>query len=41
MTETPTGFVPLVPADEQQPELTFRAAALGAVLGIVFGAAST
>jgi putative OPT family oligopeptide transporter len=41
MTETPQGFQPLVPASEEQPELTFRAVALGAVLGIVFGAAST
>lgn len=34
-------FEPLVPAAEQQPELTVRALLLGAGLGIVFGAAST
>ncbi len=34
-------FRPHVPADEVLPELSFRALALGAVLGIVFGAAST
>ncbi|MBK8101370.1 MAG: oligopeptide transporter, OPT family [Planctomycetes bacterium] len=32
---------PLVAAHEDQPELTFRAVLLGALLGIVFGAAST
>ena len=41
MTESPHGFVPLVPAEENQPELTLRAVLLGALLGIIFGAAST
>lgn len=41
MTDTPQGFTPLVLAEEVQPELTFRAVLLGALLGIVFGAAST
>ena len=36
-----TDFQPLVRAEEQEPELTFRAILLGALLGIVFGAAST
>jgi putative OPT family oligopeptide transporter len=35
------GFRPLVAAEESPPELTLRALALGAVLGVVFGAAST
>ncbi len=34
-------FAPHVPAHESPPELTARALILGAVLGIVFGAAST
>ncbi len=34
-------FTPHVPATESAPELTFRAILLGAILGIVFGAAST
>lgn len=34
-------FTPHVPATESPPELTFRAIVLGAILGIVFGAAST
>jgi putative OPT family oligopeptide transporter len=34
-------FRPYVPAQESPPELTLRALVLGAVLGIVFGAAST
>src|SRR5437899_1731737 len=34
-------FQPFVSAAENPPELTFRAVALGAVLGVVFGAAST
>ncbi|MEQ1633903.1 MAG: oligopeptide transporter, OPT family [Planctomycetota bacterium] len=41
MNDNPHGFVPLVPANEVQPELTLRAVLLGALLGIVFGAAST
>jgi len=41
MTDQPQGFQPLVAAQEDQPELTLRAVLLGAVLGIVFGAAST
>ncbi|MFO1054411.1 MAG: oligopeptide transporter, OPT family [Planctomycetota bacterium] len=41
MTDTQPAFEPLVRADEEQPELTFRAVLLGAILGIVFGAAST
>ncbi|MCC6407217.1 MAG: oligopeptide transporter, OPT family [Planctomycetes bacterium] len=41
MSETAPRFQPAVPADESAPELTFRAVALGALLGIVFGAAST
>ena len=35
------GFKPYVAPEENLPELTFRALALGAVLGVVFGAAST
>ncbi|MBI1851528.1 MAG: oligopeptide transporter, OPT family [Planctomycetes bacterium] len=34
-------FKPWVPAEESPPELTFRALLLGAILGIVFGTAST
>jgi putative OPT family oligopeptide transporter len=34
-------FVPAVRPEENPPELTFRALALGAFLGVVFGAAST
>ena len=41
MADTNPGFVPLVHPDEVQPELTLRALLLGAILGIVFGAAST
>lgn len=41
MSEQPSGFRPMVGPEEQQPELTLRALLLGAVLGIVFGAAST
>ncbi len=41
MNEPTTGFQPLVPPAEQQPELTVRAIVLGAVLGLVFGVAST
>ncbi|MCE9595785.1 MAG: oligopeptide transporter, OPT family [Planctomycetes bacterium] len=41
MSETAAEFTPAVPAHENAPELTFRAVALGALLGIVFGAAST
>ena len=41
MNDSPSGFTPLVPANEIQPELTVRALLLGALLGIVFGAAST
>jgi putative OPT family oligopeptide transporter len=36
-----TPFRPYVPPGENPPELTFRALALGAILGVVFGAAST
>jgi putative OPT family oligopeptide transporter len=39
--EAGRSFTPHVPPGESAPELTFRAIALGAVLGIVFGAAST
>lgn len=41
MTEPSSGFQPLVAPSEQPPELTLRALALGAVLGLVFGVAST
>ncbi|MCK6446898.1 MAG: oligopeptide transporter, OPT family [Planctomycetes bacterium] len=41
MSETASSFQPAVPAHESAPELTLRAVALGALLGIVFGAAST
>lgn len=41
MSEQPSGFRPLVGPEEEQPELTMRALLLGAILGIVFGAAST
>lgn len=36
-----SAFEPSVPASETPPELSFRALLLGAVLGVVFGAAST
>lgn len=41
MSDQPAGFQPLVPAAETQPELTLRAILLGAILGLVFGVAST
>lgn len=41
MSDQPASFVPLVPASEIQPELTLRAVLLGAILGLVFGVAST
>lgn len=41
MSDQPAGFQPLVPAGETQPELTLRAILLGAILGLVFGVAST
>ena len=41
MNESAKDFTPLVPASEIQPELTLRSILLGALLGIVFGAAST
>jgi putative OPT family oligopeptide transporter len=41
MNEPSSGFQPLVAPSEQQPELTLRAIVLGAVLGLVFGVAST
>jgi putative OPT family oligopeptide transporter len=37
----PSDFRPYVSPEENPPELTFRALALGAILGVVFGAAST
>jgi len=37
---TTPAFRPYVPADSQIPEFTFRAVALGAFLGIIFGAVS-
>jgi putative OPT family oligopeptide transporter len=40
MAAEPAPFTPYVPEETTQAELTFRAVALGAVLGIVFGAAS-
>jgi putative OPT family oligopeptide transporter len=36
----PAGFKPYVPDHENLPELTFRAVALGALLGLTFGASS-
>ncbi|MEZ6015845.1 MAG: oligopeptide transporter, OPT family [Planctomycetota bacterium] len=41
MSDESPHFVPLVPAEEAQPELTPRAVVLGALLGLVFGVAST
>jgi len=41
MNDSAKDFTPLVPASEIQPELTLRSILLGALLGIVFGAAST
>ncbi|MBI5432837.1 MAG: oligopeptide transporter, OPT family [Planctomycetes bacterium] len=41
MSDEAKAFEPAVAASESPPELTFRAVALGALLGIVFGAAST
>src|SRR5512143_3254240 len=37
---SPAAFQPWVPASEAPAEFTFRAVALGSILGIVFGAAS-
>lgn len=39
-TQKPHEFQPYVPADKTIPELTIRAILLGAVLGLIFGAAS-
>lgn len=36
----PPAFRPYVPADQEPPELTVRAVALGSLLGVVFGASS-
>lgn len=41
MSDQPQGFQPLVPASDDQPEFTLRAVLLGAILGLVFGVAST
>ncbi|MFO1010660.1 MAG: oligopeptide transporter, OPT family [Planctomycetota bacterium] len=41
MSERVLEHTPSVPASEDQPELTLRSIVLGAVLGVVFGAAST
>ena len=41
MSELPKGFQPLVAPAEIQPEFTLRAVLLGAILGLVFGVAST
>ncbi|MFN0242887.1 MAG: OPT family oligopeptide transporter [Planctomycetota bacterium] len=41
MTPGDAAFRPHVPPEENAPELTFRALFLGAILGVVFGAAST
>lgn len=41
MSAGPQGFTPAVAAGESPPELTFRALALGSLLGVLFGAAST
>lgn len=41
MSSSPEAFQPAVAPGETPPELTFRALLLGAILGIVFGAAST
>ena len=41
MSSAAETFRPYVAPEETPPELTFRALALGAVLGVVFGAAST
>jgi len=41
MESAAEAYKPFVAPDENPPELTFRALALGAVLGVVFGAAST
>ena len=37
---TASGFRPFVPPEAELPELTFKALALGSVLGIIFGASS-
>jgi putative OPT family oligopeptide transporter len=39
-TLTPSGFKPYVPDSESPAELTFRALAVGSLLGLVFGASS-
>jgi len=41
MSESAAEFRPYVSAEENPPELTARALILGAILGVVFGAAST
>ncbi len=41
MSGAAEAYQPFVSAEENPPELTFRALALGALLGVVFGAAST
>ncbi len=41
MSEARADFEPYIPASEAPPELTFRALAFGALLGVVFGSAST
>ncbi len=41
MSEQPQGFQPLVAASDVEPEFTLRAVLLGAILGLVFGVAST
>src|SRR5690349_2657559 len=41
MSGAAEAYQPFVSAEENPPELTFRALALGSLLGVVFGAAST
>jgi putative OPT family oligopeptide transporter len=38
--EQPAEFKPYIPADQSPPEFTFKAVVLGAVFGIIFGAAT-
>ncbi|WP_165074004.1 OPT family oligopeptide transporter [Paludisphaera rhizosphaerae] len=39
-SDVPKTFRPYVPADQEPAELTFRAVALGSLLGVIFGASS-
>ena len=40
MNERPAGIQPYVPADKSMPQFTLRAAGLGVLLAMLFGAAN-